>query len=127
MLRKNKMPLVSAGLEKSPVLAVTASAVIWKNLEDVPIGEAQRKAADCINDHGLYPRWRTLKLSVEKLSATVETALACGIPVVRLIAASFVKAIATRNEYRGRTRDAPRTLNVQRPLANSPSPASAVW
>jgi hypothetical protein len=57
MLWKNKMPFVSTGLEKSPVLAVTAGAVIWKNLEDVTTGEAQRKAADCINHHGLNLRW----------------------------------------------------------------------
>jgi len=56
MLWKNKMTLVSTGLEKSPVLAITACAVIWKNLEDVITAEAQRKAADCINDQGLNLR-----------------------------------------------------------------------
>ncbi len=57
MLWKNKMPLISTGLEESPVLAATPGAVVRKNLEDVTTGETQRKAADCINDNCLNLRW----------------------------------------------------------------------
>lgn len=109
------------------MFAVVPGAVVRNNLKAEAGSKAQRKASNGIHGDRLNSRWRDFKLTIEWRRATVEAIVAGGTPVVRLIAAGFAKAIATRNEDYGRTFDAPRTLNVQRPLANSPSPAFAVW
>jgi len=109
------------------MFAVAASAVVGKYLEDVAACKAQRKTTDCINDNCLNPRRAILKLAVERRGTEVETAFACCVPIVRLIAGGLAIAITARNKYRRWPSKAPRTLDVQCPLANRPSAASAVW